>query len=110
VVPTVTLGRGRAAELGAKDDECVIEKAALPKIGEQAGDGLVRGGAAGGQEVFDVVMMIPSAGADLDVADTGLGKFAREEALAAKALRGRLADAVEPPPTPGLRREGSRWG
>ena len=95
MVPTVTLGRRGAAELGAKDDECVIEKAALPQIGEQAGDGLVRGGAAGGQEVFDVVVMIPSAGSDLDVANTGLGELACEEALAAKAVRGRLADAVE---------------
>ena len=79
VVAPVTLGRGCAAELCAEDDQRVIEQAALPEVGEQTGDRLVGGGAARGQEIFDVVMMIPPDCADLDVTDPGFGELACEE-------------------------------
>jgi len=86
VVAAVALGGARATKLGAKDDERFVE---------QAGDGFIRSGAFGWREVLDVVMMVPVVDADLNVANADLGEFACEETMAAEAIGGGLADAVE---------------
>ncbi len=49
VVAAVGLGAGRAAELGAPDDDRLVEQPALLEVLEQAGDGQVDLGSRAGR-------------------------------------------------------------
>src|SRR5688572_8419697 len=94
-------GAGGAAELGAPDDQGLVEHPAALQVLQQAGDGLVGFLAEFRVAVLQVAVGVPGAGAavaavvDLDEADAALGEAPRGEALAAELARDVLVQPVE---------------
>ena len=91
MVAARAFGAGRAAELGAEDDERVVQQAALLQVLEQAGDGLID--LRGELRVvgLDLRVRIPLAAAaaaveELHEAHAALDEPARDEALLAERL------------------------
>src|SRR6185436_12775032 len=87
VVPAVgALGPGGAAELGAPDDQRLVEQAAPLEVLDQARDGLVDLAGELGVARLEVPVGIPGSGAavvsviDLDEADAALGHPPRRQA------------------------------
>ena len=84
-----------AAEFARPDDQRVVEQAARLEVLDQAGDGPVRPGAASGQGVADVAVVVPAADRHLDEADARLAEPAGEQAGPAVLVGLRLADSVQ---------------
>src|SRR5262249_50036786 len=100
----LSLGGGGAAEFAAPDDQGVVEEGAVFEVGQECGDGLIGGGAVGGELGAKAVVLVPelATGAlgglgvvELDHANAALDEAAGEEALAAEVLGGGLVYAVE---------------
>src|SRR4051794_19219522 len=94
VVPAIAaLGAGGAAELGAEDDNRLLEQAAPLEIHEQGADRLVDGAGVVRVVAAQVAMSIPGAGPaaamlDLHEADAALDHAPRGEALRAEIACG----------------------
>ena len=76
-------------------DQRAVEQAALLQIGEQRRRGGVDLGGARRQPRFEVLVMIPAAGPDLDEADAALDEPARDQQLPAlRRVAVQRADAL----------------
>ena len=96
----VLLGVGRAAELAAKPDDCVVEQAAALQVDQQARHWLIhRAGVLG--VLGHVAVLVPGwigaavAVGHLHEAHTRLHQPAGQQALAPEGLGGFLVDAVQ---------------
>ena len=78
---------GRAAEFSGKDDEGVIEHAALFEIVDEASAGLVDVVSLAFDLFGEFAVVIPAAVEELDEADAALGHAAGEEAVAREGAR-----------------------
>src|SRR5262245_6573254 len=99
--PFGVFGRGLATELAAPNDHGRIEQAALFQVLDQAGDRLV--GVSGMVVVVllhvgvcvPVVVVVPTAGINLDESYAALDESAGEQALAAKVARTLLVHSIQ---------------
>ena len=100
--PGRPLGERHPAELGAPDDQGVVEQAAGLQVAQQAGDRLIDGAGDRGKLGDDVGVVVPvvrrpaRAAPDLDEPDAALQQPAGEQAAAAEVGGGRVVQAVEP--------------
>ncbi len=74
---------GSAAKFAAPNDQGVFKHAALLEIGHQGAERLVDFAGALGQAGFNILVMVPAAGPDLDEADAAFEQAAGNEHLAA---------------------------
>ena len=72
VVVPVAVTDGFASEFTTPNDERAVEKIALFEIGDEGSQWLIDFAGAFRQAVFDILMMIPTAGPDLDEANAAL--------------------------------------
>jgi hypothetical protein len=77
---------GSASEFPAPENERVLEETALVEILEESGDGTVDLGAVPHHAAAERSVQVPLEVADLDEADSRLGKTAREKTLPAEGL------------------------
>ena len=90
------LCRGCAAELSAPQHQRVFQQAALLKVLEQPGDGLVHFERVAFVVALQVGVLIPlERMAHLDEAHAALRKASRQQALTSEIVRRSLIDAVE---------------
>lgn len=68
-----------AAEFGGEHDEGVVEHAAVAKVAEKGGDGVVDIGHGLAEAVFDVLVVVPASGSKRDETDSGFDEAAGEE-------------------------------
>ena len=111
LVGELALAVGGAAELAAPDDQGVVEHAALLEVLDEGRAGLVDVLALGLVLLGEVVVGVPAAVEDLDVAHPAFGEAAGVEAaggegarlagLLAVELEGRVALARRGPSAPG---------
>lgn len=78
----ISLGSRKAAELRTEQHQRVLKEAALAKVSEQRGSGLVNPAALIDEALVQIGVMVPSRLANFDKAHSGLAKTACGEALA----------------------------
>src|ERR1051325_4963128 len=83
VVVAVAVAHGFAAKLAAPDDQRAVEEIPFLEVFDGRGKGLIDFFRALRQPVFDVLMMVPAAGPDLNKPHTALDQTAGDEELIA---------------------------
>ena len=86
---------GGSPELTRPDQERVVQQSPGFKVRDQAGCGLVYGGAFLGKTLANRFVMVPATRGDLDETDAGFSKAAGQQALASELVGLFLADAIE---------------
>src|SRR3954447_3951653 len=90
------LGVRRAAELGAPEDQRVVEQAADLEVGQEPRDGPVDGPGDLLVPAHEPLVLVPQVrGGDLDEPHAGLGEPAGQQALPTEVVGLRGADAVQ---------------
>ena len=97
IAARVGVDLGRAAELGGDQHEDLVEQAARAEVGDERGESLIDRGDLAAQAALDLLVMVPPADPDRDVARAGRHEPARQEQALA-----RLGAAVAIAHLPGL--------
>src|SRR5207247_9123963 len=72
IIVSIAVADGFAAKFAAPDDEGAVEKIALFQFRDESGEGLIDFFGALRQSIFDVLVMVPAAGPNLNEANAAL--------------------------------------